>query len=281
MTGHKGLIGSVLKKRLEEEGYQIVLGIDKVDGREVCSLDDFELNPNVRVDMLIHCAALCKINKIIEEPLLGFENVKDVFSVLEFCRKNKIPKIIYFSSTRVLSKEKNTYTASKIYGEELCKAYKNCYGIDYLIIRPSTVYGPVLDRTKRLIHIFIVNALKNEDLVIYGSHETKTLDLTYIDDFIDGVLLAMDNDWNKEYDISGEEEFNIYDLAKFIISEIGSLSKIKVGEAEISQPQQVKIDNSEIKKLGYLPKVSLEEGVRRNIEYYKKLFKENPRIFDY
>lgn len=274
ITGHKGLIGSYLKKRLEQEGHKVVMGIDRREGREVKILDNFTLAPNAHVDMFIHCASNCKINQIVNDPLLGFENVKDFKTVLEFCRKNKIPKFICFSSSRILSKEKNPYTASKIYGEELTKAYKDCYDIDYLIIRPSTVYGSIRDDTRRLMYIFITNALLGKDLEIYGDPKTKTLDFTYIDDFIDAMILTINSGWNKEYNISGKQEHNVYDLAEFIIKETGSSSKIVIKDAEIAQPQQVRVDISEIKKLGYNPKVSLEEGVRKNIEFCKRVMQE-------
>jgi len=279
LTGHSGLIGSYLKKRLEQEGHKIVLDIDKREGKEVAILEDLKL-PNI--DMVIHAAAICKINRCIENPGLAYNNGLDTYRVLEFCRKNKVRKIVYFSSSRVLSKEKNPYTASKIYGEELCKAYKDCYGIEYVIIRPSTVYGPALDKTKRLMHLFIVNALLNKDLEVYGDPETKTLDFTYVEDFVDGVMLAIKNkEWNKEYNISGEGESNIKELAEFIINETDSKSQIKIKDAEIAQPQKVNLDLSEIKNLGYCPKISLKEGVKKNIEVYKKLLEKDPRVFEF
>jgi len=271
MTGHKGLIGSFLKKRLEEEGHKIVLGIDKKIGKDVSFLREFTLAPEIKIDMFIHCASMCKINQIVEDPSKGFKNAVDFHTVLEFCRKNKIPRFVCFSSSRVLNKEKNPYTASKIYGEELCKSYKDCYGIEYLIIRPSTVYGPIWDDTKRLMHIFITNALQGKDLEIYGDPETKTLDFTYINDFVDAMILVLNHpEWNKEYNISGEEEYKIYDLAKMIVNETGGVSKIVVRDAEVAQPQTVSVDVSEIKKLGYVPRVSLEEGVRRNVEFCRR-----------
>ena len=265
ITGHKGLIGSFLKKRLEKEEHKIIFGIDKKDGKDIGFLRDFE--PNEKIDILIHCAALCKINKTIRHPFLGHINGVDTFEVLEFCKKNNIKKIIYFSSSRVLSSEKNPYTAGKLYGEELCKAYKNCYGIDYIIIRPSTVYGPFDDTTNRVMHTFIMNALKNNDLEIYGDPEIKTLDFTYVEDFVDAIILTLNGDWNQEYNISGNEERKLYDLAKFIIRETNSESKIVIKDAEIAQPQKVKLDLSQIEKLGYVPKTSLEEGVKKNIEF--------------
>lgn len=276
LTGHKGLIGHYLKERLEKEGHKIVKTWDIRDGQDINSLKDLKINE--KVDLFIHAAAHCKINAGIENPELPhYNNSEGTFQVLEFCRKNHIPKIINFSSSRVLSKEKNPYTASKMYGEELCKSYWQCYGIKYVIIRPSTVYGPFWDKTQRLMHKFIVNALQGRDLEIYGNPETKTLDFTYVDDFVDGIMLAIKAE-NKEFNISGGEEYNIHKLAEFIIKKIGSKSSIKVLEAETCQPQEVRVDISEIMKIGYNPKVRLEEGASRCIEWYQKYLKENPLL---
>lgn len=274
MTGEKGLIGSFLKERLEIEGHKIVMGCDLRDGKNILDMKDLKLDE--RVDLVAHCAAHCKINQAVKNPENSHVNdANGTFSVLEFCRKNSIPRIVNFSSSRVLSKERNPYTAAKIYGEELCKGYNDSYGIDYLIIRPSTVYAPVWDDTKRLMHIFITNALQNKDLEIYGNPKTKTLDFTYIDDFVDGVMLAInDKEWNKEYNISGGQEYNLYKLAQFIIKETGSKSNIVVKNAEIAQPQKVNTDISEIRKLGYTPRINVEEGARRCIKFYREDMKE-------
>ena len=272
ITGHKGLIGHYLKERLEKEGHKILAAIDSRDGSHVSCLKDFKISEPV--DLFIHAAAHCKINQSIENPELPhYNNSEGTFQVLEFCRKNKIPKIINFSSSRVLSKEKNPYTASKLYGEELCKAYCQCYGLKYVIIRPSTVYGPFWDKTNRLMHKFIINALEGKELEIYGNPETKTLDFTYIDDFVDGVMLAISQE-NKEFNISGNEEYNVLKLAQMIIAKTGSKSKIKFLKEEIAQPQQVKVNISEIQNIGYKPRISLEEGVERTIKWYKNYLKK-------
>lgn len=279
MTGHKGLIGSFLRKRLETEGHKIILKVDLRDGMNIRDLKDLKVN--FKVDMVIHTAAHCKIKESISNPQKTFNNdVEGTFSVFEFCRKNNISKIIYFSSSRILNKEKNPYTAAKIYGENLCKGYNDAYGVDYIIIRPSTVYAPFWDETRRLIHIFITNALKNENLEIYGDPKIKTLDFTYISDFVDGVMLIINlNKWNIDYNISGEEEYNVYELSKSIIKKTNSYSKIIIRNAEIAQPQKVSLDISKIKKLGYSPKISLEAGVNKCIEFYKKYLYENEKNY--
>ena len=273
ITGHRGLIGAALKSRLLEEGHEIVLAMDNREAMPVDALENV-IDMDVKVDLFIHMADFCKINKCVRYPALGHINGINMYRVMEFCRKNKVSKVLYFSSSRVLSLEKNPYTAGKLYGEELCKAYHDCYGIDYQIIRPSTVYSPFDDQTGRVIDIFIRNALNDKDLVIYGDVETKTLDFTHITDFIDGVMLAMSSDWNSDYNISGGEEIRVYDLAKMIIEKTGSKSKIIIKPAETAQPQKVKLDISKIKSLGYVPKVNLEEGISGCVDFYRKLLKK-------
>ncbi len=278
ITGNKGLIGTEIEKRLIQEGHNIVGSIDKRTGSDLHWLKNLEINS--KIDMFIHMAAAVKINQIVDNPNIANEvNANGTFYALEFCRKNKIQKFVFMSSSRTLSSEKNAYTASKVYGEELCKAYAESYGIEYIIIRPSTVYGPFWDNSKRLIHLYITAALTGNELKVYGNPNTKTLDFTYIDDFTDGVMLGINNkEWNKEYDISGKEEFNVYELAKYIIGLTESPSLIKVYPAEIAQPQKVSLDISEIEKIGYKPKISLKDGVKRTVEFYKEQVRKNPEL---
>ena len=268
MTGHKGLIGSFLLKRLKAEGHRALLLVDKRDGKDIQDMGKFELKE--KADVLIHLASFCKINKTIEIPEFAFaNNSRGTEQVMEFCRKNDIKKIVFTSSSRILGKEKNPYTASKIYGEELVKGYSQCYGIDYVIIRPSTVYGPFNDETKRLMDIFILNALSGKELKIFGD-ENKTLDFTYIDDFVDGISLAM-KEKNKCFDLSAGKGIKVSYLADLIIKLAGKGSKRFYPE-ETAQPQKVEIDITEIKKIGYAPKVTIEEGVKKTFEWYEENF---------
>ncbi len=271
MTGDNGLIGTFLDKRLLEKGYEKVSGIDLRKGKDILDIKDTQIYRNI--DVMFHLAAQCKINKSISDPSICHRNNTDgIFEVMEFCRKNNIKKIVYFSSSRVLSNERNPYTAAKLYGEELCKAYYDCYGIEYIIIRPSTVYGPMDDRTHRLIDIYIRSAINDRDLEVYGDPDLKTLDFTYVDDFVNAIFLILDGGWNKEYNISGREEFKVHELAKMIISKLNSNSEIIIKNSEIAQPQKVRLDTSMLDNLGYIPKVNLERGIDLCINFYKKLF---------
>lgn len=275
MSGHAGLIGKELVKKLKSENYEFLLGIDPrdkenpLDIREINNLDiSSEIKENT--NMFFHLASNCKVNKCVREPNWAFENVRGVFEALEFCRKNNIKKFVYFSSSRVLYPEKNPYTASKLYGEELCKAYKKTYGIDYIIIRPSTVYGPGEDPTNRLMNIWLNKALNNENLEIFGNKE-KTLDFTYVDDFVDGIMLILENGkWQGKYNIATGKGEKLYDVAEEIIKQTGTDSEIVFKEPEKQQPQQVEVDISEIEKLGYEPKTDIKEGIKKCVGYFNK-----------
>ncbi|MCW8966644.1 MAG: NAD-dependent epimerase/dehydratase family protein [Candidatus Pacearchaeota archaeon] len=266
MTGHKGLIGTALLKRLKDEGREPVLLIDQRNGDNILDIEDFELDEPV--DMMIHLASFCKIQKCIDNPQVPFDvNVLGMHKIMEFCRKNKIPKIVFTSSSRVLSPDKNPYTASKLYGEELVKGYCQAYGIDYVIIRPSTVYGPFNDETTRLMDIFILEALQGKELRITRK-PGSTLDFTYIDDFIDGIMLAIKQK-NKEFDISYGKGVSVEEVAKYIISLAGKGSW-RFDEIEIAQPQEVQLDISAMREIGYNPKIDVFEGIRRTFEWYKE-----------
>ena len=270
ITGHKGLIGEFLKKRLDKEGHQCVLKVDQRESFNVLDLVFRESELKEDIDVFFHFAAQCRINESIVYPVLSHRNNSDgIFNVLEFCRIHNVKKIVVASTSRVLSPERNPYVASKVYVEEMVKAYHDCYGIEYIIIRPSTVYGPMFDDTSRAINNFLTNAFKGNNLQIYGTKD-KTLDFTYIDDFVDAVILSTQNGWNKEYNVSGDHEERLVNVAEEIIEQVGSKSKIIFRNEERAQPQRVSVNISELRKIGYSPKVDIKEGIGKMVEWYKK-----------
>jgi UDP-glucose 4-epimerase len=269
LTGHKGLIGSVLLKRLTEEGHEPVMLVDLRDNSDVRTLHHWS-TPDTKADVVFHLSAFCKIADSIAYPELPLNhNAAGTHSVLEFARKNQIPKIVFTSSTRVLYPEKNPYVASKIYGEELVKAYQQCYGVDYTIIRPSTVYGPFDDLTGRLIDKWMRAVIKNEPLKIYGDVD-KTLDFTYVDDFVDGLLLASQQK-NKSYDIATGRSEKLIAVAEELVKMAGSKSAIDFELPELAQPQEVEVDITEITKLGYKAQVDIKTGLQRTLDFYRTL----------
>jgi len=273
ITGSCGLIGQKLKKRLDDCGHECVMEVDVRKGSNVLNINSTILNQTTqKIDIFFHLAAHCKINEGTNHPSLPHKNnCQGTYQALEFCRKNNIKKFVYMSSSRVLSPEENPYTASKKYGENLCKAYYQCYGIEYIIIRPSTVYSEGHDLTRRLLTNWVINAMTGKPLEIYGD-ENKALDFTHIDDFVDGVMLLLFK-WEvthgDSYDISGDDYRTLVEVYTEIIKQTGSKSELVYTEPEVAQPQNVSINIDKMKKLGYNPKIKLEEGIKRMIDFYK------------
>ena len=230
------------------------------DTKDIRDMQFWDLGDE-KVDVVFHLASFCKINRCIAEPYLPFEhNVKGTFSVMEFCRRNNIGKVVFTSSTRVLYPEKNPYTASKMYGEELVKSYAETYGMKYVIVRPSTVYGPHADPTNRLLTIWIKAALAGKPLMIFGD-ENKTLDFTYVDDFVTALNWATKFD-NKEFNIGSGNETKLIDVANFIIDEVGGGS-VEFHEPEQQQPQQVVVDTD------FPCETLLAEGIKRTVDFWR------------
>ncbi|GAF90756.1 unnamed protein product [marine sediment metagenome] len=215
------------------------------------------------IDMIIHCAAFCRIRECIKDPdQTIMDNVIGTYNVFEYARRQKIKKVILFSSSRVEYLEKNIYTASKKFMENLAVAYQECYGIDYIIIRPSTVYG-AMDFSDRLFPRFINNAFRNEDLIVYGT-ELKTLSIMHVIDVIPIVAKCVNyfvRYMNQTFNIATETRTVTY-IAAQIIKIIGSKSKITYELPELSQPQNV---NQEHNFDDYKPQIELEEGIRKTI----------------
>jgi len=268
MSGDEGLIGTFLSKRLKKEKHECVMSIDLKNNENVNGLPYMG---NIKTDMFIHLAAQCKINEAIKHPMLPFKNnVEGIHNVLEYCKRNEIPKIMVASSSRVLSPQKNPYTASKIYVEELTKGYSDCYGLEYIIIRPSTVYGPKKDVTPRLMHTWVENAYKDKEMPVFGDKD-KTLDFTYISDFVDATMLLInnwDNAKNQAYNISGDQETKVVDVGNMIIKEMSG-GHLEFYPEEIAQPQKVHVDTELIKVFGYKPKVGIKKGIKKMCDYFK------------
>jgi nucleoside-diphosphate-sugar epimerase len=294
VTGSSGTIGTRLCERLLEMGFGVT-GLDlrknkwvkKVDGitviGDVLDKKTFE-TLDKDFDVVIHLAAHARVYNLVLDPEKAMENLRGVFNVLEFCRKNKIKRFIFASSREVYGNAKkirysevdahfdnceSPYTASKIGGEALVNAYRRCYGIGCIIIRFSNVYG-MYDETDRVVPLFIRLAKEGKDLVVFG--KGKTLDFTYIDDAVSGVIKCVekfDGAKNAVYNIGSGKATRIRDVASMIRKMMNGKNRIlikgnRTGEVE---KFEASISRSE-RVLGYKPKTPLREGIEKSIEWY-------------
>jgi len=227
ITGYKGLIGQRIYERLKL--FHDVVGYGKGY--------NFEELKDKKFDLIIHCACNNLIREIIKKPDLAFENIKLTYDVMELARKYGCNKVVMFSSGRLQHSNKNPYVVGKIFNEEICEAYKECYNIDYIIIRPETVWG--MNDKDRVIPLWIRNAIQNKPIVVYGG-EDKELPPVYVDDFIREVFKVINNFdkyKNKAISIAGKT-LRVDEIVNIIKSELNSQSEVKYLEPEKAQPQK-------------------------------------------
>ncbi len=295
ITGGNGLIGSHLAERLIARGDDVAL-LDIVFNSNTKGIKCEKIKADVRdakatekaitgSDVVFHFAAVSRVAWGQERPVECVEtNSVGTANVLEAARK--AGAFVFIGSSREVYGEpmKNPvaetakkepvsiYGITKLSGEKLLLAYRKYFGLKAAIFRFSNVYGSTRDLKERVIPIFIRKALKNETLKLNGG--TQILDFTHLDDTLDGIIRA----YEKRDAMGGEDVHfvtgrgtSVAELANMIVKAAHSSSQITIGPAKSFDVQKFVGDNSKAKKLlGWSPKVSLEEGLKRTVELYRK-----------
>jgi NAD-dependent epimerase/dehydratase len=164
------------------------------------------------------------------------------------------------------------YDEGKRAVEALCSSYKQQYGVDVKIARLFNCYGPNMAKNDgRVISNFIVQALKNSDITIFGDG-SQTRSFCYIDDTLDALVKFMNTDIMGPVNIGNPEEYSIKEIAHIIISLTNSKSPIIYKELPSDDPKRRKPDITLAKELlGWAPKIGIKDGLERTIEYFKNL----------
>ena len=243
-----------------------------------------KFKPNI----LIHFASLPIVWKAESEPKIAQEDIENSLkSVLEVIDKSRhFPeKILYISSSMVYGNflrnqnnilipacENQTTNPIDVYGnlklncEKIVEKFSNKNNIQYCIIRPSAVYGPE-DYNKRVVELFLMNAIKGKEIIISGNGELK-LDFTYVSDVVEGIILAMETKTNSRiFNITYGKGYTINQLAESIKEYFPNI-KIKKGFINPNRPNRTYLDINKAKsELNYSPKTSLDEGIKKYINY--------------
>ena len=169
---------------------------------------------------------------------------------------------------------RSCYDEGKRCAETLFMDYHRFHGVRIKIIRIFNTYGPrMLAHDGRVVSNFVVQALKNENITIYGDGQ-QTRSFQYVDDLVEGMIrmMATDDDFTGPINIGNPGEFTILQLAEKVIQLSQSKSKIVYKPLPFDDPRQRKPDITLAKqKLNWEPKVSLDEGLLKMIDYFKTI----------
>jgi UDP-glucuronate 4-epimerase len=306
ITGVAGFIGSSVASALLERGDEVV-GLDNFDpfyDRSIKQRNLDELGGKVRfiegdlldetlldqaltgVDRVVHLAALAGVRPSINEPLRYMRvNVEGTTKLLETARKLDVTRMVIASSSSVYGVRSQTpfreddpcdrpaspYAASKRATEHVCATYHHLYGMGLSCMRYFTVYGP-RQRPEMAIHKFTRMALADEPIPMFGDGSSGR-DYTYIDDIVDGTIAALDRQDGgfHVYNLGGSESVLLRDLIDAISRALKR--SIRIDQLPF-QAGDVPITSADLtlsrKELDYRPKVTLEEGLARFMDWYER-----------
>ncbi|HZX20492.1 MAG TPA: UDP-glucuronic acid decarboxylase family protein [archaeon] len=164
---------------------------------------------------------------------------------------------------------RSCYDEAKRFGEATCVAYKKVFGIDVKIARIFNTYGPRMRKEDgRVVPNFIDQALHNRSITIYGKGE-QTRSFCYVSDMVDGLYKLMNSKEMGPINIGNPKEKTIFELAELIIKLTDSKSKIVYKPLPLDDPERRLPDIMLAKeKLGWQPKVGLEEGLNKTVEFF-------------
>ena len=165
---------------------------------------------------------------------------------------------------------RGVYDEAKRFAEALTLAYHRAHTLDTKIVRIFNTYGPRMRlRDGRAVPAFMSQALRNEDVTVFGDG-TQTRSFCYIGDLVEGILRLMDSDTNEPVNIGNPHEVTMEQIARTIITLVGSTSRVVYRPLPQDDPKQRKPDITRAQTiLGWEPRVGLEEGLAKTVGYFK------------
>jgi len=297
VTGGAGFIGSHLTDHLLKAGYEVHI------------LDNFSSghyyhdHPNVIVhevdirskraqaiiaeekpEFVFHLAAQADVTRSINNPCEDADiNINGTINILEGCRKAKVKKIIFSSTSAVygnlqkatIDEQDHTapisyYGLSKLSAEKYIQLYQELYGLDFTILRYGNVYGPrqTAKGEGGVIAVFMDRIKEGSCLKIHGDGK-QTRDFVFVEDVVDANIAAMKNDRNDIFHVSTNKPTSISQLAEILLElHPDSLETMHVNSRTGDIKHSCLLNEKCCEQLGWKPKYSISEGLKRTYHYY-------------
>ena len=296
VTGGAGFIGSHIAWELVKENEVIVIDnlytgkeenvppgakLVKADIRDYSAIAELISN----ADYIFHEAAQVSVVESIRDPVFTEEvNVLGTLNILKALLEGH-GKLIFASSAAVYGDNPNLplreserprplspYGVTKATGEEYLRVYHELYGLPVVALRYFNVFGPRqgFNQYAGVISIFINRALKDEPLVIFGDGK-QTRDFIYVKDVVKANLLVAESRKanGRLFNVATGKQTTILELAMKIIEITGATSSIIFDKPRPGDIRHSLADISEIRNLGFEPEWSLEEGLKKTVEWYQ------------
>jgi dTDP-glucose 4,6-dehydratase len=302
VTGAAGFIGSHLSEHLVQRGYSVI-GMDNLVTGDVANvahlvghgfvLLEHDVTNYVAVDGPLDCVfhfaspaspidylklpiQTLKVGGLGTHNCLGLAKAKGARFLLASTSEVYGDPLVhpqgedYWGNVNPVG-PRGVYDEAKRFAEAITMAYHRAHGVDTRIVRIFNTYGPRMRvHDGRAIPAFLSQALRGEDVTVFGDG-SQTRSLCFVSDLVDGIYRLMSSDVSDPVNLGNPRELTIRDLAERIVALTGSPSRIVQQPLPVDDP---KVRQPDIKRartlLGWEPRVSLEEGLPRTLEYFRR-----------
>ena len=303
LTGAAGFLGSHISEKLIQNNHQVI-GLDDLSTGSLINIDHLLKKSNfefiehdvrtpyeVKVDAILNFACPASPISYQKDPVRTIEtNFLGMINLLHLANETKAMIIqastseIYGDPTESPQKEtywgnvnpigvRSCYDEGKRAAETLCFDYKRQFNLDARVIRIFNTYGPNMSiGDGRVVSNFIVQALRDEPITIYGDGK-QTRSFCYVSDLIDGIykLLMLKQKIESPINLGNPNEFTMIELAQKVIDLTKSKSKIIYEKLPLDDPRNRRPDISLAKKmLSWEPSIDINNGINLSIDYFRK-----------
>jgi len=299
VTGGAGFIGSHLVDKLIEIGHQVVVIDDLSTGKkenlnpkakfyelDICDSKVSQIFQEEKPEIVFHLAAQIDVRKSVEDPIQNAKvNILGTLNILENCPKISVKKFIFTSSGGAVYGDTDTiptpethpenpelpYGTTKLAVEKYLYFYQKTFGLNHTVLRLANVYGPRQSSQGEggVIAIFCDKMLKDNQPVINGDGK-QSRDFIHINDVVEAALLATEKEKSGIYNIGTGEEISINEIFRKIKELTNSGCQEIHGMTKPGEQKRSCLDFSKAKKeLNWQPKYSLEQGLKKTIEWFK------------
>ena len=303
ITGGSGFVGSYLCEKLINDGHKIIVidnlltgsteNINDLLDKENFSFIEQDVQDHIeiedKVDYVLHFASAASPKAYTEHPVNTLKaGSVGTINTLGLAKKHSAEYLLASTSEvygdPLISPqneeywgnvnpngERSMYDEAKRFAEAAVATYSRSYGLKTKIVRIFNTYGPRMQLNDgRVVTNFIVQALRNENITIYGDG-TQTRSFSYVEDTVAGIVSLMNSTEYDVFNIGNPNEMTVGQLAEKIIKLTDSTSEIKYLELPNDDPKQRKPDITKAKtKLNWEPKVNLDEGLAKTITWVEE-----------